>query len=254
MKIIAFLICLLFFNVAHSALQVGKILKVTGANYSLNSKKVGLEAPIFWGDRLFVGKATTLEVVIYPSFLVKIHPSSKLQVIGNIIEKIGDQAGVTAALRVEAGKIHGAVFKKNGITNSIKVFGTKTISSIRGTTFEIDVENDEEVSVFEGAIEVATPTQSETILIGANQALDLSQNNLKAKESQKTLPQMSTESEVEAAWVRDSAQVMQHHSREAKKYKKLLDQDVSKMMKGLKKDASSMFKGLKGGYEKNNRK
>lgn len=249
-----FFMCLSFLlihvSAASAKLQVGRILKSNGDAIKINNSNAESEAALFWGDQLLTGKDTTVEVLIYPSFSIKLWPSTNVKLIGSLIGKQDAHLSASSVVQIIAGKIQGQVIKKSGDSAKVRIFGNRTISSIRGTVFEVDTESETEAVVYEGKVEVQVPAINKSFVVQASEALNLKASKPVVEANASPAPQLATGKEIEAVWAKDAASVLASHEKEAKNYKKSLDRDVSGLNQSLKKDASGVFKNLKGIYGK----
>lgn len=243
------LVCL-FFQQAEAKLQIGEIVKLAGARATVNGKEVKTSVPLFWGDRLFAGPDTTLDVLIYPSFAIKLTPSSEVKFIGNLVEKQGKQLLASTAIQALKGRLQARVYKASNVVNDIKVFGRRTMSSIRGTTFEVDAGETESVEVFEGQVDVqplAGPTQ-DIQSVGTGQ--EFSAMSAKVVDVKTAPPaDLITSESAQQKWQVEEEKVLSAHAKEAKKYREIMNRDVRSVGESLRKDAQGMFRSLKGGYD-----
>lgn len=250
--ILGFVITVVFSTNAFAKLQIGEIIRKSGPKVTVNGKVVKASMPLFWGDRLISGPDTTLDILIYPSMAIKLNPSSEMKLIGSLIEKAQKSLNSTSAIQVVKGKIQGHLSKSMDIKNNVKVFTRKTVSAIRGTTFEISEEGEiDSVEVYEGEVEVsslANENPNSTISVSAGNEVTTADMKPQAV-VQKETPTLPTTEEIKTAWNKNSEVILSAHAKEAKKYKEILDRDVSSMYKGLQKDAKGMFQSTKGAYD-----
>lgn len=252
MIIIAYIFPLLFSLNSFAKLQIGEIIRRSGPNVTINDKLVKASVPLFWGDRLISGPDTILEILIYPSMALKLQPSTEVKLVGNLVQEIQKNITSTSAIQLVKGQITGYLAKNANIENKVKVFARKTVSAIRGTTFEIsEEENVDSIEVFEGVIEVSSIADEEKVnSVSLSAGNEITTIDLKPQVvAQKEVPIVLKSEEIDTVWNKNSEMILSSHAKEAKKYKELLDRDVRSVYKGLQKDAKGMFKSTKGAYD-----
>lgn len=248
---------------AWGALKIGEILKPAGAHATVNGKVIQASIPLFWGDRLFTGPDTTLDVIVYPAFSLKLKPSSEVRLIGNLIEKNGERLMASTAIEALKGKLQGHVFSGSAVKNDLKIFSRRTISSIRGTTFEVsadaggdDSASADDVSVFEGTVDVEPIAKADSaktafpMAVPVSAGQEFNASTAKVTSLNEAAPtDLVAKADVDAQWKKDEAAVLSAHAKEAKKYREIMERDVKSVSDGYRKDAHGMFKSIKGSYD-----
>lgn len=246
---VLFFIFLLFVGCHASArLQIGRILNVKGAGLMINEKNVTTDEALFWGDKLATGKETILNLIIYPSFSITVKPSSEIKLIGGIVEQNGQNILSSSAVRVLKGKIQANVKSSENVINTIKVFGQRSISAIRGTTFEINTEAaNNEVYVEEGLIDVEPLVGTQTIQVRSGKTANLEKSTtVELLRNQLETPNIES---AKKSWEKEAGTILTTHRLVAKKYKKALDSEIASLRKSLLRDIVSMRKTTKGIYD-----
>lgn len=250
-RILLCLISVATASVVNAKIQVGKFVSQSATGVSINGKNANATSPIYWGDQFETDKSSTAEILIYPSLALKIMPATKIKIVGNLIEEKAGTLDSQSVINVSSGRIQGQLLKKEDEKNNVRIYGKRTISSVRGTIFEIDTTSSVEAQVFEGHVAVSVPLEKKDLEINAGESVDLS-SGAKIKEITSDIPKISAVSIAVTTWKEDASAIVASHKKEAQRYRKLLQEDISKMNRSLKKDAASVYGGLKGTYEKRN--
>lgn len=236
-----------FVSNCFAQLPVGKVLNMSlTRNLVINGKKIKSEDKLYWGDKIETNSNEEAELLLFPSLTIKIKPNSEVAVVGNLISESHGKTNTESIIKVMKGSIVANLYKTENNENNLKVIGKRSISSIRGTIFEVNVDSENENTVFEGKISVTIPAIKKELEVNQNESL----NTISGQSITNTaeIPKFIPKEEVESIWSKNSAEILSHHKKEAQKYKKLLDQESKKITANLDKSASGMFNNIRGVY------
>lgn len=224
------LILLSQMSLASSAVPVGEFI-TEDLTFSRKHKDKQL---INWGQTIANSTQNSLKFILYPEMSFQIEPGSSIKIIGQFIKQDGKNILTEGAIQIIKGKLKGQIAKNAMIQNQLKVFGKKTLSSIRGTTFEIDVESAEELAVEEGKVEVELLEKKSTKIVEgqSNEAKQLIEHKL-----------------VISSWNENKQQVLSIHNKEAKRLQASLKKDIGMAYLNLNKDIRKSFEQHKGHYD-----
>lgn len=223
-------------RVEAAGLKVGEVL--SDQTITINGQNVKKSATIAWGDVISADNPGNVEIMLYPSVSLRLQSGASVKVLGSLVKTDGKNSKsvlTESALQVLKGKIQGQLLHDEDGRTSLKIIGKKSLSSIRGTTFEISSDDANEVKVFEGEVEVQNLETTELTKVLGDQTL--------------TKPELAKPEIVRGLWARSSADILASHAKEAAKFKKLLDQSVQTSLSGVRGDAKKMFKGIGNPYD-----
>jgi hypothetical protein len=235
-----------------AGLPVGKVLEnYMTRNIVINDKDIKSEQKIFWGDKIKTNHNNSGDVLIFPSLVIKIKPNSEIKVVGSLMSnensRPDSKTDTKTILKVIKGGIVANLYKEENNDNNLKVIGKRSISSIRGTIFEVDVEQDNETTVFEGNVVVNIPLLKKEVDVNSNESLNVASGTVLKKSL--IIPEFISKSEVKKLWEQDASEILELHKKDASKYKKLLDLETKKISTGLNNSAKSMFNNIRGVYD-----
>lgn len=228
------LLCLLIFGTLTSSIMAKANDKIIVGEFvddrkaSKNSNK-----PIFWGDKIVNSSQLGKLILLYPNVSIKFSKGTEIKIIGQLVTK--DQGTVLSAgaIQLIKGSLLGQVAKTEGVSNQLKIFGRKTVSSIRGTTFNIQNDSESEVQVLEGEVLVKNiKTQKEEIVEGF------------VNESSPLIPP----EKMNELWQKQLVEVLKIHRENAQALKTTLDKNIIDVYSNLSRDIEKQKEQYKGFY------
>jgi hypothetical protein len=120
------------------------------------SEKLAVGKAVFQGDVLETQKRTRLEVKLADGSVVRLGPTSKMEVQAAAFGKTVEDRNVSAKLLV--GKVWANVAKAVGGEQRFEVKTENAVAGVRGTTFRVDAATDKSVvvKVYGGTVAVAS--------------------------------------------------------------------------------------------------
>jgi hypothetical protein len=111
---------------------------------------------IYWGDVISTSADGSAKLQLYPSLVFNLEKDTAIKVTGNLISKAdGGRRFGEIAVEILRGKAAGRLYKGSDFSSKATILAPRSVSSIRGTTFLIDVTDDSTlVGVEEGVVEV----------------------------------------------------------------------------------------------------
>lgn len=240
-------ILILFFSSFATALEpvvVGKWISKTGEVILPVRQPAELQNIVAWGDQIITGNTGKIRLVLYPGLAITIGSNTRLKIIGNLVQKAGQTVLAETALNLISGKIAGRLDKSNEVSQKVKVFTNRSISSIRGTEFQIEDESVGEerrasVAVYEGSIVVEEATGEKTVEKG--QKLQIQKTEIKTTSSMSDGPrELVPSGEVKTSWMQDSKVVLTGQEKMIDSLKKKMSLDMGEQQKLFSKHAESM--------------
>lgn len=160
MKII-FLISLLLIGTAWA--EVGKVSKVVGEADSYlvrgtENIKLGPEVELELGDVIH-SQNSYVVVVLYPATQMSLAKNSEIKISEHMIEENNDLEKTTSVIDFIKGIVRLQVTKDTNQEINQKVQANGVAFSVRGTEFEVSLEDNQDVDldVFEGEVEAISP-------------------------------------------------------------------------------------------------
>jgi len=120
------------------------------------AERLAVGKPVLQGDVLETEKRTRLEVKLGDGSVLRLGPSSKVEVAAAAFGKTVEDRNVSAKLLV--GKVWANVAKAVGGEQRFEVKTENAVAGVRGTTFRVDAATDKSVvvKVYSGTVAVAS--------------------------------------------------------------------------------------------------
>lgn len=238
---------LLIFKV-HANVVIGKLLSNNDSIVKINDKIITNPINIHWGDKVENTNKDYAELLIYPSLYLKIKSNSIVTFNATKIEKNDGYLNAKNIIKVVKGGVVAEQYKLNDTNINTKIITKRSISSVRGTILEVNVDNEESIHLYEGNIDVLDLKTQKKINIPENVTLN---SKFEQKKNVIDTPFFPKKEEVESIWKKVANEVMEQHKKNAKELQALFQKESESISMEISKEAKKMYKNIGNIYDVN---
>lgn len=194
-----------------------------------------LRKPIYWGETIRTQKNEFAQLVIFPAFILKVHPLTQIRVIGSLLKKDGKQYLSEGAIRLLSGSLRAKLTHPKNTRQHFSIYSKAAVFGVRGTEFIVDTEkNFSTVKVFEGKVTFQNLVDGTEKVITETKGID---------------PDSFALSEAENAWLTTGETVAKQHAARMNELQTKFKADIAQELKEIKDEAEKSKRELKAEYK-----